>query len=188
MNENYKEWSCDEVSKSAELRLAMGDWVDKLAPWQVFATLTFVWPVSQDSARRLFERFMRKNHPDVAYFYALEKNPSREGHHVHGVMWRKEIPHLKDWWKLWFEKFGRCRYEFLESREDVVNYVSKYVTKEASWWQWDVQAFTGIPFKTSQKNLGDIFLNSPSQVAARRLEADRLIAHWGKSSRAPRFA
>jgi hypothetical protein len=185
MNENYKEWSCDEVSKSAELRLAMGDWVDGLAPWQVFATLTFRWRVSQDSARRLFVRFMKKNHPHVRYFYALEKNPSSTGYHVHGVMWRKDIPFLKDWWKLWFDKFGICKYEFPESREDVVNYVSKYVTKDAAWWAWDVTC--DLPQMKPQKNLGDIFINSPAQVAARRLESDKVIARWGTSSRKEKF-
>jgi hypothetical protein len=155
--------------------------VDGLAPWQVFATLTFSWEVSQDSARRLFERFMRRHHHHVRYFYALEKNPSRAGYHVHGVMWRKEIPFLKDWWKLWFEKFGRCRYEFIETREDVVNYVSKYVSKDAAWWSWNVTA--DLPTRKAQRNLGDLFINTPALVAARRAEADRVIAHWGTQTK-----
>ncbi len=112
----------------------MVDWVHGLAPWEVISHLTFSWEAGLDSTRRCFEKFMRQRTPDVSYFYAIEENPSRDGHHVH-ALWADCAGVLrKGIWRQWFERYGRARIEPVNSREDVAGYCAKYVTKERSWW------------------------------------------------------
>ena len=114
-------------------------WVNALAPWRIIAHLTFSWEASFDSGRRVYEKFMARKLPHVSYFYALEQNPSRDGCHVHalwadcGGVYRKEV------WADWFQRYGRCRVEPVRNYEDVCGYCSKYCTKEAAWWNVNLQ-------------------------------------------------
>jgi hypothetical protein len=126
-------------------KIQMACWVNNLAPWQIIAHHTFEWAASVWSARKSFERFMTKEVHDVSYFYAVEQNPSRDGHHVH-ALWsdcvgvqRSEI------WKRWFDRYGRNRIEPVRRVADVAAYCSKYVTKNCGWW--DAKIFApGLPF------------------------------------------
>ena len=112
----------------------MADWVHGLAPWTVIAHHTFRWEASLWSARNSFERFMAKTIPDVSYFYAIEENPSRDGHHVHALWANCDEVLRRDVWRNWFDRYGRSRIEPCRSREDVAGYCAKYVTKEGAWW------------------------------------------------------
>jgi hypothetical protein len=118
----------------AQLNVEMGDWVHLMAPWQVISHLTFSWEASIHSAARCYEKFMRTDMRGVSYFYALEPNPSRDGYHVHALWVDCMNLRRSDIWKLWFMRFGRARIEPVNSRDDVCDYVAKYVTKESSWW------------------------------------------------------
>lgn len=120
----------------SEDSLVMADWVNSLAPWSVFVTLTFRWESSIDAAVRAFERFMARECRDVSYFFAVERNPSRDGFHVHAI-WA-DCHHLsrKSMWQRWFDRFGRGRIEPIRGLGDVTDYCSKYVTKEGSWWNF----------------------------------------------------
>jgi hypothetical protein len=120
--------------KAAQLNVEMGDWVHSLAPWQVIAHLTFAWEASVWSASRCYEKFMRSELRGVSYFYALEQNPGRDGHHVH-ALW-VDCKNLKrsDIWREWFARYGRNRIEPVRSPGDVADYCAKYVTKEGAWW------------------------------------------------------
>lgn len=112
----------------------MADWLDSLARWEVFATLTFRWEASSWSAQRAYEKFMARHCPDVSYFYALEENPSRDGHHVHAI-WHGTLGlHRKKAWKSWFTRYGRARIEPVRGKESVQSYCAKYVCKERVWW------------------------------------------------------
>lgn len=121
-------------------QMARADWVLSLAPWNVIAHLTFRWEVSLDGARRGYERFMKRALPQVSYFYAEERNPQRDGYHVH-ALWHGNI-FRREAWASWFERFGRARIEPIKSRADGVDYCAKYVIKEEAWWnvklQWDL--------------------------------------------------
>ncbi len=87
--------------KAAALAVEMGDWVHSLAPWQVIAHLTFQWEASVWSAQRCYEKFMRTEMRGVSYFYAIEQNPSRDGHHIH-ALW-VECKHMRrsEIWEKW---------------------------------------------------------------------------------------
>ena len=111
----------------------MAAWVFTLGPWPVCAHHTFRWESSLDSTRRVYERFMRTALPGVGYFYAIEENPSRDGHHVHALWDSLDAPR-KATHREWLKRYGRNRIEPVRGFSDVVNYCSKYVVKERAWW------------------------------------------------------
>jgi hypothetical protein len=116
------------------LNVETANWVDSLAPWSVIAHQTFIWEASLTSAQRCFERFMNRDLPEVSYFYAIEQNPSRDGHHVHALWADCEAVQRTLVWERWKARYGRNRIEPVKSKEDVVSYCAKYVTKEGAWW------------------------------------------------------
>jgi hypothetical protein len=129
----------------------MVSWVDSLAPWEVIAHLTFRWEVSLDSARRGYERFMKRSFPYASYFYAEEANPCRDGYHIHALWSDCATLYRKEAWSTWFQRFGRARIEPVRNHGDVASYCAKYVTKASAWWnvylQWHrIQALRGEPF------------------------------------------
>lgn len=115
-------------------------WIHSLANWEVMSTGTFRWSASSDSARRIFERWMKRKLPRVSFFYALERNPSRDGYHVHSLWADCRGVFRKDAWQDWFNLYGRARIEPIRSAEDSESYASKYLCKEDGWWnvvlQW----------------------------------------------------
>jgi hypothetical protein len=121
--------------------IALGDWVQKLAPWQVKADLTWRYErgVSIWSAQRGFEKFMRLDYPRLSYFYAIEVNPSRDGHHVHAMLADTRNLYRKEMWLKWFKRSGRALIEPIRDYEDATAYVAKYTTKGCGWWDVKLQ-------------------------------------------------
>lgn len=113
----------------------MSGWVNGLAEWKVFATHTFSWEASLWSARRVYERFMKQALPGVSYFYAIEQNPSRDGHHVHAI-WDSDVAPRKATHREWLKRYGRNRIEPVRGLLSVENYCAKYVAKEGAWWDF----------------------------------------------------
>jgi hypothetical protein len=132
-----------EGMKKGLLVDAMAGWVKGLKNWQVISHLTFSWEASQDSTRRNYEKFMRIKLPDVDYFYAIERNPSRDGNHVHALWHRPMSISRKGAWSEWFGRYGRARIEPVNSAEDVTGYCAKYVTKESAWWNFKLHGSPG---------------------------------------------
>ena len=120
--------------KVAQMNIEMADWVHSLAPWQVISHLTFAWEASIWSAARCYEKFMRSELRGVSYFYAIEQNPSRDGHHIHALWVDCKNLRRRDIWREWFARYGRNRIEPVNSRDDVADYCAKDVTKEGAWW------------------------------------------------------
>jgi hypothetical protein len=114
-------------------------WIHGLADWEVMATGTFRWEASVDSARKIFERWMRKTLPHVSYFYALERNPCRDGYHVHSIWADCKGVFRKAAWKDWFDRYGRARIEPVRVARDCEEYASKYLCKEDGWWNVKLQ-------------------------------------------------
>ncbi len=117
-----------------EQNTEIAEWVHSLAPWSVIAHQTFSWEASLTSAQRCFEKFMKRDLPEVSYFYAIEQNPSRDGHHVHALWSDCEAVQRTLVWERWKARYGRNRIEPVNSRGDVTSYCSKYVTKHGAWW------------------------------------------------------
>jgi hypothetical protein len=145
-----------------QLLIETAVWIHGLAPWRDFATLTFVAAYGVEAARKGYERFMNAQLPTVSHFYAIEPNPSRDGHHVHAI-WTDPIVKRKTCWSEWFTKYGRARIEPIgwrvqkdrggylydsdglvrgrslgadtsDSLLNVADYVAKYLIKDRSWW------------------------------------------------------
>lgn len=112
----------------------MSRWVERLADWRVIAHHTFVWEASIWSAQKSFEKFMDREVRDVSYFYAIEENPGRDGHHVHALWADCEGVQRSRVWERWKGRYGRNRIEPVRSVGDVTSYCAKYVTKEGAWW------------------------------------------------------
>jgi hypothetical protein len=119
---------------SEEQKLEMSFWVGTLARWRVIAHHTFVWESSLWAAQKSYEKFMDREVRDVSYFYAIEENPSRDGHHVHALWADCEGVHRSAIWEKWKGRYGRNRIEPVRSSLNVVEYCAKYVTKEGAWW------------------------------------------------------
>jgi len=115
-------------------KTALTAWVIRLANWKVIAHHTFTWEAKLFSAKRSYELFMNRECPEVSYFYAVEQNPSRDGHHVHALWSGCEAVHRSGIWKRWKKRYGRNRIEPVNSVNDVSAYCAKYVTKEGAWW------------------------------------------------------
>jgi hypothetical protein len=136
-------------------------WIESLvAPtgWEVMCTFTFRWEASVDSARRCYERWIRKRLPQISWFYCIEPNPSREGCHVH-ALWadcltvqRSAIWHELTGTKEHPGRWGYSRIEPVKSKADSSAYASKYLTKSDAWFdlklQWHrLQTLHSSPFE-----------------------------------------
>ena len=123
-------------------REQIAEFMDGLAPWQVFFTGTFKGSFTESQTQRAFEKFMQRNYSEITYFYVIEHNPSREGHHVHAVMYSGEPIWRDSLNQAWFGRFGYAKVEKINSRADVASYCSKhvnnYLTKGGGWWNYKI--------------------------------------------------
>lgn len=133
------------TSKVRESELeGLSTWVHGLAPWSVYFTGTFSGEFSEAASQRAFERFMRRTYSSISYFYSIERNPSRSGHHVHALFADCAGLRRKAQWKSWKDRYGFARIEPVKSREDVAAYCSKhlvgYLTKAGGWWNFKLSS------------------------------------------------
>jgi len=122
------------VGRQVHLVAEMASWLGAMRPWQVISHLTFPWEASVWSAKRCYEKFMSKELRGTEFFYSPEPNPNREGFHIHALWYCSKEIERRLAWSQWFQRYGRARIEPVRSNEDVTNYCSKYVVKEAEWW------------------------------------------------------
>lgn len=114
------------------------DFIHELCPWQIFFTGTFEGEFTEAATQRGFERFMTKSFPGVSYFYVIESNPSRAGHHVHALMHSGETIWRNEMNQAWAKRFGFAKVEKIRSHDDVESYCTKhvmtYLAKGGGWW------------------------------------------------------
>jgi hypothetical protein len=140
--ENIGEFACGPERVLAEpgedylkLQLALDkmqkvEWIRKMADWEVMATFTFRWQASVWSAMRAYKKVMAKRLAGVSYYAVTERNPSRDGYHLHALWADCKTVSRKVEWQNWFEKYGRALIEPVKSADDVSGYASKYLAKE----------------------------------------------------------
>ena len=123
-------------------RETISEFMNTLAPWQVFFTGTFSGEFTEAQTQRAFEKFMQRSYSEVTYFYVIEHNPSREGHHVHAVMYCGEPIWRDSMNQAWLGRFGYAKVEKIRSVQDVEAYCSKhvndYLTKGGGWWNYKI--------------------------------------------------
>jgi hypothetical protein len=120
-------------------------WLLGLADWNTVLHMTYKWESSEDSARRVFDRWRRANVKAYPMLWALEPNPGRKGWHVHGIAAFSPRVCRKALWQDWFERKGRCLIEPIrvngqnKGRDPIqaVQYCIKYVLKGNHYWQVD---------------------------------------------------
>jgi hypothetical protein len=110
----------------------MAAWVFDLGPWPVCAHHTFRWESSLDSTRRIYERFMRKALPGVGYFYAIEENPSRDGHHVHALWDSLDAPR-KATHREWLKRIPTLPFRTSAPKRHRPSHQPEY-SKVGHWW------------------------------------------------------
>ena len=100
--------------------------------------------ISERNAKRYFERFMKKNYKDYSWFYCVEPNPSRAGHHLHALLMPPcgvTCSHA-EMGKLWWEQYGWNKVEDIRSTKDVTGYCTKhvvrYLNKGAGWYNLEI--------------------------------------------------
>ena len=96
--------------------------------------------ISEWNAKKYFERYMTKIHPDMSWFYCVEPNPGRQGHHLHALMCPPtggKISH-KDLGTTWWNTYGWNKVEDIRSKKDISGYCTKhvvaYLNKGSGWY------------------------------------------------------
>lgn len=120
--------------RTAQYRIGMSDWVQSLALWELFVTMTYRWEASSQSAARCFERFMRQEMRGVSYYYVVERNPDSLGYHVHALWCDLRNRRRTDIWQKWYNRYGINRIEPIRNQGDVADYCAKHVTNETLEW------------------------------------------------------
>ena len=100
--------------------------------------------ISERNAKRYFERVMRTAYPEYSWFYVVEPNPSRSGHHVHALLMPPtgvQCSHA-EMGKLWWNKYGWNKVEDIRSNKDVTGYCTKhvvrYLNKGGGWYNIEI--------------------------------------------------
>ena len=77
---------------------------------------------------------MRKHYNAISYVYCLEPHKDiSSGFHVHAMFDEPFALRWKDFWRRWFDRYGRADTTPIRHKADVERYVTKYLTKT-----WDV--------------------------------------------------
>ena len=96
------------------------------------------------AAIRATKRFIQKFMSDYSWFFVAEKNPGRDGHHVHCLLIppagkRINVPRLGN---LWWKKYGWNKFEKVRGKSDVTSYCTKhvceYLNKGDGWYEIEI--------------------------------------------------
>jgi hypothetical protein len=127
----------------AYLKASMSEWL-QLFNWQVWATLTFRSEIETKdtfTALRRFERFINKLQEkfkvNLKYVAFVERFHNSDMCHLHVLIKGFNIYDelYKDVWKVWFDRYGRSKFEIYDVSKGAEYYVTKYVTKDICDWR-----------------------------------------------------
>lgn len=108
-----------------------GDWLEELAEWDYWCTLTFRWDVSERTARRYIERWLEKVQPSLMWWGTERGRLGRV--HIHGLISFGHYeygPSAHQLWDSW--PHGRSQFDQFDAGRGASHYVGKYVTKDAA--------------------------------------------------------
>jgi hypothetical protein len=149
-----------------ELKLAMGEWLGQLAPWDVFTTWTFARPVQLGGVMYWTHRHLRWLEKAAAQpiygFLGVERGNRGGLLHVHALV--GNVGHLRpfcgarlspgEWGKdccmvhAW--PCGYARVLPYDSKLGARCYVSKYVAKQLA--EWELVGFPAVPQSSLSAN------------------------------------
>jgi len=120
-------------------------WVQSRCKWKYMLTLTFKNPTFEKSGRHFLNNWLQHLlhlDPNMLYFMSMESNEYDEVH-FHGLM-LTSIPFtvLFATWKHGFSKIVE-----IQSSDEVVRYIVKYITKNGSFWSENFEklSLTSLP-------------------------------------------
>ena len=99
---------------------------------------------SEDASIRATKRFLKRHMKEYSYFFVAEKNPGREGHHVHCLLippagLRVNVRKLSG---KWWSAYGWNKFERIRSKSDVTSYCTKhvceYLNKGDGWYEIEI--------------------------------------------------
>lgn len=100
--------------------------------------------ISERNAKRYFESWMHKYYKEYSWFYCVEPNPSRAGHHVHALLTSptgEKCSHTALGTK-WWDRYGWNKVEDIKSNKDVTGYCTKhvvrYLNKGGGWYNLEI--------------------------------------------------
>jgi hypothetical protein len=131
-----------KISKRDQIELKA--YVLGLAPWKIFATFTFSRPREEFEAQRRYQSFMDRVCPHVSHFYAIERNPSSAGHHIHALWANCDDIVRRDVWRQWFHQNGRNRIEPINEQLGATFYCAKYLVKGNVLWGQRIDIGTAV--------------------------------------------
>lgn len=105
--------------------------------------------ISERNAKRYFEKWMRKNYKDYSWFYCVEPNPGRAGHHLHALLIPpSQLPNTNanpthaEMGNAWWNRYGWNKVEDIRSNDDVTRYCTKhvchYLNKGSGWYNIEI--------------------------------------------------
>ena len=103
---------------------------------------------TERAATRATKSFIKKYMPEYSYFFVNEKNPGRDGHHVHALLippgqldGRSHIP-VSSLAPIWWQKYGWNRFERIKSPDAITSYCTKhvceYLNKGVGWYEIEI--------------------------------------------------
>lgn len=100
--------------------------------------------ISERNTKRYFERHMKQHYTEWSFFYCVERNPNRDGHHLHALL----IPptgvkvSFKEMGTRWWNQYGWNEVEPIRSKKDVTGYCTKhvvrYLNKGGGWYNLEI--------------------------------------------------
>jgi len=116
-----------------ETRRTLADWLATFE-WHWFITLTFEKP-RRSNALSLVPRWIERSIPgpyvhDALGWFGEEYHRDGERLHIHGLLYTDPICTFDRLRKSWL-KIGRCKIERHDPTRGAVDYVAKYVSKDA---------------------------------------------------------
>ena len=148
-----------EVVGAEQLKEAMGDWLGKLAPWDVFSTWTFSRPVTLNGAMywgRRHIQWLEKTAGQPIYAFVGAERGDRGGLlHLHGLV--GNVAHLKPYCGIrqnpgtWGLKCcmlhawpaGIARVLPYDPARGAAYYVGRYISKRLA--EWELFGFPAVP-------------------------------------------
>lgn len=100
--------------------------------------------ISERNAKRYFERFMHRYYKEYSWFYCVEPNPSRAGHHLHALIVPPtgETCSHAEMGTQWWQQYGWNKVEDIRSKKDVSGYCTKhvvrYLNKGTGWYNIEI--------------------------------------------------
>lgn len=100
--------------------------------------------ISERNAKRYFEKWMRTQYKEWSWFYCVEPNPNRSGHHIHALLIAPsgtQCSH-KELGTSWWSRYGWNKVEHIRSAKDVTRYctkhVARYLNKGSGWYNLEI--------------------------------------------------